>query len=396
VITRGNVDFRRQAMSGAGGQPPRRGGRASGPVSGSTSPGTNQSPRHRRRLAQPKRVPPSALSQLWQHVVQATSVLGPIQKVVGVVPGIIGAVVWTTHGLQSVLGTNSLSLWLDLHPLGLLLIAFAPIILSVATIGLGLVLTQRAAATTQYQWLFITTSSLSAVGTVLLGGFVATIVLSPSWCPSSLCPQPPGPHDQYLESQLTAIESGAYLIPNDPSTYRLSDLPPSSGASAVAVESTTQSGATATSPYRVVLRVHSLQGGTFGMFIETVDLKILRTETVASPVRVWIRGIPLDYMANPYGAKYAGERSGSDVQATYAGPIPEAHVQLQPGESDELGIALTSAFEADISFQVAIGYRISNATQLRRLLLPYAFRVVFADTANWHRYQLQNGQFAPV
>jgi hypothetical protein len=327
--------------------------------------------------------------------------IDPLQKVLGAVPGVIGGLVWVTHGLQRVTGDNALSTWVDSHPISLLLLVVLPILFSVVAVGVGFLLSRRRPPVTlggsAVRPLLIGTSTLSVISTLLLSTVLLAIAFRPPGCPPILCPQVPGPHDQNLEAALTAIQSSAYLIPHSPSQYSLDRLPASTGVSAIAVYPTTaEPDGVVDSPYRVVIRVHSLQRGQFGMFIESVTLNVHRVQRVPEPLRVWMMSATLNYAANPYRATYAGEAPGDDVATVYAGPVPNAHVQLAPGESDELGIALTSRPEGDLQFQVKLGYRISSEQVVRTLSLPYTFEVVFSHSLKWQRYQLKAGSFTPV
>ncbi len=132
------------------------------------------------------------------------------------------------------------------------------------------------------------------------------------------------------------------------------------------------------------------------MFIESVTLGVRRVNGVPQPLRVWMKSATQNYAANPYQGTYAGEAQGADLATVYAGAVPNAHVQLAPGESDELGIALTSRFEGDLRFQVKVGYRVSSEQEVRMLALPYTFGVVFSHSFKWQRYRLQAGSFTAV
>lgn len=368
-----------------------------------------QTARASRPLTRSDRHPPVDESGSGGHTPQTlkdrltalTKILDPLQKLVGAVPGVIGGLLWVTHGLQRVIGDNALSTWVDSHPLSLLLLVVLPILFSVAAVGVGVALSRRHSLVTTavpaHLPLLIGTSTLSIVSTLLLSTVLLEIAVRPPGCPATLCPQVPGPHDQYLEAELTAIQSSAYLIPNSPSQYSLDRLPASTGERAIAVYPTTaEPDGVVDSPYRVVIRVHSLQRGQFGMFIESVTLAVRKVKSVPQPLHVWMKNATLSYAANPYQGTYAGEAAGADVATVYAGAVPHAHVQLAPGESDELGIALTSRPESDLQFQVKVGYRVSSEQGVRTLALPYTFEVVFSHSFKWQRYRLQAGSFRPA
>lgn len=231
----------------------------------------------------------------------------------------------------------------------------------------------------------VATSSLS---TVVLGTLLVTMLLQPAWCPSALCPSPRlitrGIHDANLELYFTANQSAYYEIPASPSTYTLSDLPKQIGA--VRIDQPNQPA------YKEVIGIHSLQQGRFGMIIEQVRIVIDTVPVSPQPLDVWFAGEPVDYHTNPYQVTYIGQSAGAILNALYE-PMPEGKVLLAPGESDELDIQVVSRVRADIRFQVSVVYRVSNESSLHTLVLPQQFEAVFADSTNWHLYQVENGSF---
>jgi hypothetical protein len=240
------------------------------------------------------------------------------------------------------------------------------------------------------------TTGVSALSTSAVIALVALILLRPSWCPVAFCPQPPGPHDDNLEAAFTALESSTFLIPGDPTQYSLSNLPDTRSAAAVVAQATVGPGQPPNHPpYRLVLRMHSLQRGGPGMFIEQIRLPIHEVGDVPDPLRVWLTTAPLDYQANPYTATYAIEDHASTLWAHYAGSLPEAHVQLRPGEADEVTVAVAAQAPAKLRFGVEIVYRVANEVQTRTLALPYVFQAVFADPRTWQAYELKDGHFVP-
>ncbi len=241
--------------------------------------------------------------------------------------------------------------------------------------------------------LLAVTTVTSTVSTAAVISLATLILVHPSWCPTLLCPQPAGPHDEYMEADFTTVESSTFVIPNDVRQYSLRQLPASTGTSAIIAQRVRTEGATANRPpYRLVIRVHNLQRAGTGMFVESVSLILRDVKSVPRPLQVWRKAAPLDYESNPYQALYLGQASGSALAATYAGLISEGHVQLAPGESDELTIRLASDVGADLKFQVRIGYRISSELVVRSFTLPYVFEVVFGDATNWLEYQLRDGR----
>lgn len=243
--------------------------------------------------------------------------------------------------------------------------------------------------------LLAVTTAIATVSTLAVVLLISLVLTRPAWCPNALCPQPPGPHDQYLETEFTTLQSSFFVIPGDPAQYSLSNLPASSGAGAVGAARIGTSAADA-SPYRIVVRIHSLQQGRFGMIIEDVALVVVSAKPPPDPLRVWLKGAPLEYTANPFTALYLGQQRDATIAAQYGGPVPEGHVQLSPGESDEFAIQVRSRSRVDLKFQVAITYRIADQDQLRRFTMPYVVEVVFSDALNWQPYTLQGGRLLPA
>jgi hypothetical protein len=240
-------------------------------------------------------------------------------------------------------------------------------------------------------WLFST--AMPVVGYVLFAILLVVVLIRPVWCPTSICPapqlvpitNPQGIHDDNLEIYLTAIQSASYVIPDDPARYSLSNLPTT--ISAVRKDSQ--------APYRVVLGVHSLQQGHYGMIIEEVALVVTQVPSVPSPLNVWINSPGLDYHSNPYKVIYKGQAVGTTLAATYDASIPDGYVQLAAGEADELDIQVVSPEIARLQFQVEVTYRVTNESQLHTLMLKNVFEVVFSDVSNWHAHYLKDGRLVP-
>jgi hypothetical protein len=149
------------------------------------------------------------------------------------------------------------------------------------------------------------------------------------------------------------------------------------------------------SPYKVVIGVHSLQQGRFGVIIEYVTIMIRQTAPAPYPLRLWVDNNELrDYHSNPYQVTYRGENIGAVLTAAYV-PQPIEHIQLVPGESDELDIQVLSRVIIDLHFQVQVTYRVVNEPQLYKLMLPNIFEVIFSDASNWHPYYLIHGHLEP-
>jgi hypothetical protein len=244
--------------------------------------------------------------------------------------------------------------------------------------------------------LLIATSGLSTISTTTVVAMIALLLARPAWCPALLCPQPPGPHDQYLEADFTAFESADYVIDGDPGKYSLKQLPVTTGVAAVPAQLALPERPSGEPPYKVVVRIHSLQQGRFGMVIEGVGLVLTDVKAPPDPLRVWEKGAPLEYQTNPHDTRYTGQPAGEVLHAAYAGAIREGHVQLSPGESDELTIQLDSDLAADLRFKIAITYRPVDQAADRTLTLPYQFRVVFSEARSWQPYRLENGRLARV
>jgi transcriptional regulator with XRE-family HTH domain len=233
-------------------------------------------------------------------------------------------------------------------------------------------------------------AAVAGLATLVAALAVATTV-QPDWCLPAICTQPSDPHDQFLEADLTALQASSYVLAADPDSYSMARLPATSGSAAMVAQRVGP-----TVPFRVVIRVHDVRRNGTSMFIETVTLMLRQVSSVPTPLRVWERGSALDYGNNPYMAVYHGQARGVSLLARYAGIVPTAHVQLQPGESDELAVQVASSMPVQLEFQAQITYRIGSELQVRSLLLPYTFRVTYSDEMNWQPYQLREGHFVAV
>lgn len=231
------------------------------------------------------------------------------------------------------------------------------------------------------------TIAISTVSTSLFLALLVLVLARPSWCPAQLCPtsqvltNPAGIHDSTMELYFTAIQSSAFEIPGNPTSYPSSDLPMNVAAFNIDQHSPTQS------PYRVVIGVHSLQTGSFGLVIQEVAIVIRHVPPLPQPLNVWEAGSPFNYQSNIYRAAYLGQRDGSILPAHYMGP-PGGFAELKPGEADDLDIQLDSNVSADIQFQIQVTYRVANDSQLHSLTLPRVFEVIFSGHSNWHIYAI--------
>lgn len=233
---------------------------------------------------------------------------------------------------------------------------------------------------------------LATASTLLFVTLLLLVLIRPAWCPTALCPTTttpstasviPGVHDDNLEVTLTAIQSSYYVIPGNPAQYSLSHLPTSIAAQRIDIQNFPA--------YRVVVGIHSLQHGRFGLLIHTVYLVVVQASPVSTPLNVWSE-VASEYTLHPYQILYKGEAAGVIIPS----PLASApQVQLVPGESDNLDIQVSSQAAMDVRFQVQVEYRVANESAFHRLTLPNTFEAVFTTASNWHLYQLQNGHFVP-
>ncbi len=240
-------------------------------------------------------------------------------------------------------------------------------------------------------------ATLSSLSTLTTASLIVLIAIHSPLLPNTALPSPAGPHDQNLEVQLTAVQASDYLIPGDPSSYSLANLPNTTGASGTVVEKPIKSAASAPSldPYRVVLSIHNLHTSGPGIFIESVSLRILAVDQSPSTIRVWDKPSRLNYAVNPFAVVYDGEPAGRSVLASYAGPVPQGHVQLSSQETDELTIDIGSAVDDSIRFQVEVGYRLSDQRAVHTFVLPVSFKVTFVEDTAWVTYSFTGGHFFP-
>lgn len=233
-------------------------------------------------------------------------------------------------------------------------------------------------------------TSVFIAGTIFQG----IVFLRPSWCPTFLClsPQPllqvNSTHDSNLELAFHALQSSWYVIPGNPKSYTLANLPHRSSVQLI------DKGLS--QPYRVVVGLHNLQHGRFGMVIEQVTIVIKRSSPVPYyPLYAWFDSSEnRNYTNNLYQVTYDGEESGRFIPASYVDREKVAPVQLLPGESDEITLEVNSHQVADVYFQVNIAYRIVNEAVVHTLTLAKVFEIAFSDKANWHPYMLKDGHFA--
>lgn len=238
-------------------------------------------------------------------------------------------------------------------------------------------------------------TALSTLSTGLFIGLLALVLLRPAWCPTVICPpaklvpitQAGGIHDDNLEVYYKAVQTTNYLIPVDPASYTISNLP--RGVAAVRTDDASAL------PYRAIVNIHSLQQGRFGIVIEKVELLVQNVPPLAQPLNVWHAGAPAIYNHELFTVDYHGEPAGTALEATFA-EQGGGFVQLEPGETDTLAIQINPKVTAELQFQVRITYRVTNESATHTLTLDHSFDTVFSNATNWHLYQIQNGHFVPA
>ncbi|MHB8597613.1 MAG: toll/interleukin-1 receptor domain-containing protein [Ktedonobacteraceae bacterium] len=233
---------------------------------------------------------------------------------------------------------------------------------------------------------------------VFIVGLVLTplLIYRPSWCPTLLCPAPQplisheGVHDSNLQVILQTFQSSFKVLSSDPSTYNLGNLPTDDAINDAQLIATSQ-----TLPYRVVLGIHSLQQGKYGLVIDQITMVISKVaQEIPYPLRVWIKdNVPL-YNNNLYRVTYRGQGVNAVLTALYTQPF--SIIQLLPGETDELSLEVRSSVVADILFQVQVTYHVVGQLVSHTLLLPNVFEIIFSDPSNWHPYQFQTGHLIPT
>lgn len=246
------------------------------------------------------------------------------------------------------------------------------------------------ASTVHQRLLWIRMIALLLVPVIVLGLVLTPLlVFRPSWCPSWLCPAPQvllakgGAHDSNLQVTFQTLQSSLHLIPGDPSSYTLGNLPTANDAQLIA---TSQS-----LPYRVVLKIHSLQQGRYGLAIDQVTLLVTgQAQQIPYPLRVWLANNVSIYNNNLYRVTYRGQAVKAVLTALYVAQ-PLGFVSLLSGETDELSLEVRSTVVVDLHFQVQVTYHVIGQLASHTLTLPNVFEVFFSDLANWHPYQLQDG-----
>lgn len=229
---------------------------------------------------------------------------------------------------------------------------------------------------------------------VIIFGLVLTplLVFRPAWCPSWLCPAPNvkikilldkgGIHDSNLQVTFQTMQSSFKILPGTPEAYTLGTATPND---AQLIDKSQ------VLPYRVVLKIHSLQQGRYGLAIDQVALVVNKqAQIIPYPLRVVIKNNVSTYNNNLYRVTYRGQGSGALLSALYLAQ-PLGFVSLDPGETDEISLEVRSTLVTDLHFQVQVTYHVISEMASRSLTLPNIFAITFSDATNWHPYQIQAG-----
>jgi len=318
---------------------------------------------------------------------------------VGLVGLILSGVVSVLLGLNTAT-TPPLIIFISHHPVGSSIIGAVFVVATICSLPIWPLVEHdsgtRKKNKYRLQWAFST--ALPLTGYTCFTLLLLLILLRPSWCPDTICSAPQfipitnqrGSHDRNLEVYFTAMQTSSYVLSQNITHYSFVNLPKVDQPETLAAQRIDQQ---ALSHYRVVLSVHSLQNGRFGMYIERVDLVVKQLLIGPVPLNIWMQGYTRDYQNNLYQALYKGQPEGFVLRAR---PVPLSNiVQLAPGETDTLGLDVASTITADLRFQVQITYRVLNESALQMLTLPTLFEVVFSDASNWHPYLFDGRRLIP-
>lgn len=246
-------------------------------------------------------------------------------------------------------------------------------------------------ASTAYQrqrWMRMV--ALLLIPVLIIGLFLTPLlVFRPAWCPAWLCPAPKvvalldkgGTHDSNLQVTFQTLQSSFKILPVAPSAYTMGTKTPNDAQLIVADQSR---------PYRVVMKIHSLQQERYGLVIDQVALLIKQqAQVIPYPLRVVINH-PLTYDNNLYRVTYRGQEAGAQLIALFM-TQPQGFVSLVPGETDEISLEVRSMVVVDLHLQVQVTYHVITELATHTLTLPDIFEIVYSDKTNWHPYQVQNG-----
>ena len=157
-------------------------------------------------------------------------------------------------------------------------------------------------------------NALSYMGSTLFLILLLLILIRPPGCPLAICPapervlvtHPQSIHDENLEMYLAAIQSPAYLIPNDPATYTSSSLPMEIGAQRIDTQ--------AVDAYQIVINVQNLHPiSGFGITIDQVVLTVVEATLAPYEVNVWSAEEKWYYHNNIYRVTYKGQAKGAKL-----------------------------------------------------------------------------------
>jgi len=277
---------------------------------------------------------------------------------------------------------------------GILLLATLSALIFSRRLELGVVGRLSRLQIAQSNRLWIGLTGVSSISFLLCLTLLGMVWFRPSWCPNTLCPLPQistsstGVHDSYLDLYPlpVPVQSSFYTLPGNLDQYSQNNLPENIGA--------VSSGTQPPSHFGIILGVHSLQQGRFGIVIEQVAIVIESVPPMPRPLNVWASSPGGIYVTNIYQVTYRGEEKNTVLPAEFVSQL-YGGIELDPGEADQLNIQVSSHMIADLRFRTQVTYRVSNESQLHVLLLPHVFEVVFSDNSNWHVYRLENGRFLP-
>ena len=222
------------------------------------------------------------------------------------------------------------------------------------------------------------------MATVTVSGFFLS--LKPSEIIVRGSPEVPlargGTYDSDLQVTFQTLQSSFKILPVAPSAYTLGTATPNDAQ----LIATSQS-----LPYRVVLKIHSLQQGRYGLVIDQVALLINKqAQVIPYPLRVVIENNVSTYNNNLYRVTYRGQEPGALLTALYM-EQPLGVVSLVPGETDEISLEVRSTVVVGLHFQVQVTYHVIGELASHTLTLPNIFEIIFSDQTNWHPYQIQAG-----
>ena len=117
-----------------------------------------------------------------------------------------------------------------------------------------------------------------------------------------------------------------------------------------------------------------------------------------NPARVWMQPTGVeDLQINPFRVTYQGEAPRQAISSVYVGPVPGAHVRLQPEELDHLTLTVTSTVAVELRFRLEVVYRLLSQQSVQTVTLSQPFAAVFASPDAWLPYQMSpDGHLLPT